>query len=297
MTRRSVSSMLAAVLSVLLVASFGGQADAAKKKKKPVAAKAVPKPSGEHAKALSSLAGIYKFGMSKDEVLKTLEKQLTERYEEKIAATNDVYTQDKLRRDKKAELKRVKDSYVEFKGKKTGFDVSIVDDQFRHNTGESMMVHWETEEGRDQRRFFFFQDGRLYKMFIALSSDAITGDKDFAFFKGLMEKRFGPGRVGFRTDRGGNQLPSYVEWVTSNIQVRAVDKLGFYGAFCLQIADQKLAKQVDKARADNPPPEKKKNAVMEAITEGEGDDDPPLNAGGDTVDTLVKSGGGSKQPK
>lgn len=297
MTRRSLTSLLAAVLSVLLVAAPGSQADAAKaKKKKPAAAKPLPKPNAEQVKALSSLAGIYKFGMSKDEVLKTLDKQLTERYEEKIAATNDVYTQDKLRRDKKAELKRVKDSYVEFKGKKTGFDVSIVDDQFRHNTGEAMMVHWETEEGKDQRRFFFFHEGRLYKMFIALSSDAVSGDKNFAFFQSLMEKRFGPGRLGFRTDRDGNQFPSYVEWGTSKIQVRAVDKLGFYGAFCLLIADQKLLKQVDKARTDNPPPEKKPNAVMEAITDS-ADEDPPLNAGGDTVDTLVKSGGGSKQPK
>ncbi len=292
MTRRP-ASILAAVLSIALCAT-AGSADAAPKKKKPAAAKAkpVPKATGEQAKALASLGGIYKFGMTKDEVLGILEKQLTERYEEKIEQTNDVYTQDKLRREKKNLLKRVRDSYVEFKGKKTGFDVSIIDDQFRHNTGESMMVHWETEEGKDQRRFFFFHDGALYKMFIALSSDALSAGMNFAAFHGAMEKRFGPGALGFRTDKDGNQFPAYVEWQTSDLQVRAVDKMEFYNAFCLVVADQKLLRAVEKNRADNPPPEKKKSAVMEAITDD--GEDPPLSTGADTIDTLVKGGGGSK---
>jgi len=294
MTRRHVRSLVVLAMSVFLAAAAGSPAMAGKKKKAAPAKKAPPKPSAEQVKALDSLAGIYKFGMTKDEVLAVLDKQLTERYEEKIEQSNDVYTQDRLRREHVKLLKRVKDSYVEFKGKKTGFDVSIIDDQFRHNTGESMMILWETEEGKDQRRFFFFHDGRLYKMFIALSSDAVTGDKNFAYFAALMEKRFGAGTLGFRTDREGVEHPAFVEWNTGKHDVKAVDKLEFYGAFCLSIADLKLEREVAKVRADNPLPEKKTSAVIEAITQGDSDEDPPINSGADTIDTLVK-GGGSKQ--
>jgi hypothetical protein len=296
MTRRT-ATLFAAVLTIAMAAAGPAEAGSKKKKKPAPAAKAAPKPTSEHAKALGSLAGIYKFGATKDEVLAVLDKQLTERYEEKIEATQDVYMQDKLRREKKALLKRVADSYIEFNGKKTGFDVSIIDTEFRQKTGESMMMLWEpTEGGADQRRFFFFHDGQLYKMFIALSSDGVA-DPTFAYFASLMEKRFGPGKMGLKTDKDGNQSPAFIEWNTDQIMVRAVDKLGFYGAFCLLIADQKGLRRVEKARADNPPPEKKKNAVMEAIVDDGSSGDPDIHGNADTIDTLVKSGGsGNKKP-
>src|SRR5688500_4531893 len=120
-------------LSLLILAllfAFAGPAAAGggKTKKKQGVTKKSPKPkkappvSAEHKKKLAELMSAFKFGMSKDEILGVLQKQLDERYAEQIAATTDVAAQDKLRREKKQELDRVRKTYVEFDGKKTGWD-------------------------------------------------------------------------------------------------------------------------------------------------------------------------------
>ena len=111
------------------------------KKPEPAPKKAAPPPmvTADHKKALAEKFGGFKFGMTKDEILKVLQKQIDDRFEEKIKATTDVAAQDKLRKEKKSELARTSGTYVEFNGKKTGWDVSIIDGEFAHGTGESMM--------------------------------------------------------------------------------------------------------------------------------------------------------------
>ena len=138
------SLLIAAILSLgapsLAVAKGTPKKAPAKmaKKKAPVAPKkkAAPPVTAEHKKALAELFAGFKFGMSKDEVLGVLQKQIDERYEDKIKATTDIAAQDRLRRDKKTELSRVSSTYVMFDGHKTGWDVSIIENEFAHNTGE-----------------------------------------------------------------------------------------------------------------------------------------------------------------
>src|SRR4051812_19930691 len=78
--------------------------------KKPAPKKPVGPPpmvSAEHKKALAEKFGGFKFGMSKDEVLAVLQKQIDERYEDKIKGTTDIAQQDRYRKDKKSELSRI----------------------------------------------------------------------------------------------------------------------------------------------------------------------------------------------
>ncbi len=281
--------VLAALVALVFILATAGNADARKKRRKgKKRAKAAPTaPVNE--KALGDLRGPYKFGMTKDEVLKVLRKQINERYDEEIGNTNDVYEQDKLRRKRKHELSRVSKSYVEFTGKKTGWDVSIIDDQFRHGTDESMMVYWENYQGKNQRRFFFFFEGRLYKMFIALNTAAMGGEgKNFAYYQGILEKRFGPGKVGFRTDKDGIEWPDHIDWSSKKYHVRALDKLSFYGAFCLWIADPSELARVEDLRASRAPKAHDDNRVIKSITE-DGDEDPSLKEGASTIDNILKN--------
>jgi hypothetical protein len=277
--KRVMTLGLSTALGAALLAGTAGDADAGKKTKKAKAAAVKKKagPTAEQKKALGEVMGAFTFGMSKDDVIKTITSQLNERYAEKIAETSDVYVQDKLRREKKKELKRITKSYVQFEGKKTGWDVSIVDDQFGHKTDEAMLVHWENEGGRDQRRFFFFHEGSLYKMFIAIGASQIQEDqRNFEFFKGLMEARFGEGDVN----------PRGVSWGTGDFSVDALDKLGFYGSFCLVIAKPDVVKAVAAAR-EAVKTEKKSNALIDAVIEGE-DDTPSLDANKAGVDAVIK---------
>jgi hypothetical protein len=252
------------------------------KKKKPAPVKKEPKvtpPNAEQKKALGELMGAFKFGMTKDEVIATLSRQIEERYTEQIKGTSDVYAQDKLRKEKNKEITRIKQSYVEFKGSKTGWDVSLIDEEFAHNTGESMLVFWENAGGKNQRRFFFFFEGKLWKMFIAIDTKQLAEDqRNFTFFRQLMEARYGKGAV-----EGSRET-----WKTPDFEVQAVDRMAFYGAFALLIQQPSMIQPIQELRVAKAPPKKDKDQLMEVIKEKEGSTGPRLDENKDAVDAIIK---------
>src|SRR5580693_9417384 len=117
-----------ALFAVVVGVSTGVVAAPATPAKKPAPAKApakaTPPPmvTAEHKKALAEKFGGFKFGMSKDEVLGVMQKQIDEQYEDKIKATTDIAMQDRLRKDKKAELSRVASTFIAFDSKTSPWD-------------------------------------------------------------------------------------------------------------------------------------------------------------------------------
>ncbi len=283
------SSRLYAALAIAVGLVLGGQADdawARGKKKKPAPAKVVKGEkapaavaiTAEQKKALGELMGAFQFGMSKDEILVQLTKQIDERYAEQIKATSDVMTQDKLRKEKQKELTRIKQSVVEFNGQKTGWDVSLIDEEFAQNTGESMLVYWENEGGKNQRRFFFFYEGKLWKMFIAFDTKQLAPEsRNFGFFRTMLEARYGKGKV----------EKNYEAWATPEFEVRAVDKMAFYGALGLLIHQPSMLKTIADTRAANAPAAKGKDHIIEVIREkGDGSDSVNLDDN-DAVNSII----------
>ncbi len=271
--------LLAAIFAVTTLSVSDADAKR-KKRKRGKKAKPAYVTSKAHINALRELMGAFKFGMSRDDVVKVVSKQISERYSERISNTSDVYRQDELRRKRDKEIERVRKSLIEFKGERSGWDVSIIDDQFAHRSEESMLVYWETFQGRNQRRFFFFFEGRLYKMFIALDTSSMKladDQKNFAFFRALMERRFGPGQA---HDRG-------ITWQARSFRVDALDKLSFYSSFCLVIADPKQTRSLLALREERKQAPKPSNPIIDAVTAG--DDDPPisLDEGSGTIDDII----------
>lgn len=292
MRTRSIATVLALALGFTFGAG-SGDAWAKGKKKKPVPTKpAEPKiapPNAEQKKALAELMGAYKFGMEKDAIIAILAKQIDERYAEQIAATSDVMTQDKLRKDKQKEVTRIKQSYLTFEGKKSGWDVSLVDTEFAHNTGESMLSYWENAGGKNQKRFFFFYQGKLWKMFVAIDTKALATDqRNFSFFRGLMEARYGKART----------VEGRAVWNAGEFEVQAVDKMAFYGSFALLIQDPAVLTEVMATRKANAPEAKKPDAIIEVIREkGDDSDKVNLDENSDAVDAIINGSAGTKKPK
>lgn len=273
--------------TLVLALAIGGAHDAdAKAKKKKPPAKVVKKeekvapPNAEQKKALGELMGSFKFGMSKDQVLAQLSKSIDERYADQIKATGDIATQDKLRKEKNKEITRIKQSYVEFKGKTPGWDVSVIDQEFAHNTDESMLEYWENQGGKNQRRFFFFHNGELWKMFIAIDTKSLGDDqRNFAFFRGLMEARYGKGAT----------IEGRAVWKTTDFEVQAVDKMAFYGQFALLIQNPAKLRAIAEIRAANAPVVKKNDAIIDVIRE-KPDDKVNLDENKDSVDAIISGG-------
>jgi len=287
--RRLSSFLIAASLlggsSFALAKGEKKPAKTAKKEKAPKK-KVIPPVTAEYKKKLAVNLASFKFGMSKDEVIANLSKAIDEQWEEKIKATTDITLKDRLRKDKKAEVARISRSYLTFDGKKGGWDVSIVEEEFAHNTGESMLEKWENTDGKNNRRFFFFHDGKLYKMFIQLDVSILPEDKrNFDTFKGVMTNAYGPGDV--ETDR--------ITWRTPEFDVRAMDKLKSYGAVALVIEDPRVKNELVAIREAKAPPKKEMNAVIKAVVDADGTDKPNVQQNGGAVDAVIKAQGGGKK--
>ena len=291
--RRFTSRMV--LISLLLGLGAASVAAAPEKKKappaktadkKPPPKKAAPPVTAEGKKKLAELYAGFKFGMSKDEVLGVLRKQLEQKYEEKIKATTDVRAQDTLRAERKAELARVNASYVTFEGKRTGWDVSIVEEEFAHNTGESMIERWENSGGKNQRRFFFFHNGKLYKMFVSLDVSILPEDKkNFETFEKVMQSQYGAGDV----------EPGLITWRTDEFHVRAVDKLRTYDALALAIEDPRVKRELVAIRESKAPPKKETNSIIKAVVDKDGTSTVDVKSNGNAVDAVIKAQGGQKK--
>lgn len=285
---RTLSYLLALALgagATLTVPALHGDATAeAGKKSKKKAKKAAPKKAAikltaDQKKSRAELVGSFQFGMTPEQVIGVLSKQLDERYAEKIAETQDVYKQDKLRKEKKKEIKRVKSSKVDFKGQRSGWDVSIIDKEFKHGTDESMLEYWENQGGKNQRRFFFFQDGELYKMVIQIDTTQFEEDqRSFEFFANVMRAKFG--------DDVTDAEVTYKGYKADPVFVKAVDKVRFYDAFVLMVLDPARASMVDQVRADRIHDVKEENNIVKSITD-DGDDPPDLDANKDAVKGVI----------
>ncbi|HEY0481548.1 MAG TPA: hypothetical protein VGD37_28725 [Kofleriaceae bacterium] len=286
--------LFAALLGSIAAPAAPAVADGARRPAAPAAAAKKPKPrrtpvSAEHKKALAELHGGFKFGMTKDEVIAVFSKQLDERYDDKIKATTDITVQDRLRRDKKNEVSRLQSSYVSFDtGKPSPWDVSIVEDEFAHITGEALLERWENQGGKNQRRFFFFFDGKLWKMFVSLDVSILPEDKkNFATFRSVMEAKYGPGEV----------EDGKITWRTDEFEARAIDKLKSYDALALVIEDPRVRPHVDAAREAHAPPRHETPTVIKAVIDTDHKDHPDVRANSDTVDTVIRAQGDTPPPK
>ncbi len=198
--------------------------------------------------------------------------------------------QDRLRSEKKGEVARVSQSFVAFDGKRTGWDVSIVEDEFAHHTGEAMLERWENSNGKNQRRFFFFHDGKLYKMFVSLDVSILPEDKkNFETFAKVMQGQYGAGDV----------EPGVVTWRTDEFHVRAVDKLRTYDALGLVIEDPREKKALVALREAKAPPKKETNAVIKSVIDTDDSDHPNIKQNMGAIDAVIKAqeGGGPAPPE
>ena len=262
-------------------------------KKTAAAAKAKPAPKAD-TKAVTELMGQFKWGMTPDEVTDVIGKGIDAKYAEKLKETTDVFEQNKLRKAAVAERKKIKDSYLEFKDKETPWDVSIIDREFDHKDDESMFWTWENDpaSGKDQRRFYFFVDGKLWKMFIQFNA-AVFEDKTFADFQAAMEKRYGAGAIEMRKTRSGVEEFDFIYWKSGGTFLRAIDLTKFYSSFCIAISDDSVEKWIGQRRAERNPKGNRDNAIADAVAEDPTKVTPnkPPEDNSDAVDKITGGGG------
>ena len=247
------------VMSLSLVGALVTAAPALAKGKK------APSMNADQARSMESLGGKFKWGMSHEEVWKSLEEQVKARYKELIEKERDVNKQDDLRKNELMDIKKAKDSLVQFEGKKSGWDVSIIDKEFAHKNGESMIVMWE----KDQRRFLFFWNGKLYKQYIAFDAEhPVFKGKTFDDFVKILTNRYGNPEMKFAQMRTKDDMVvSHMEWPAhGDYKLWAVDQSHFYGNFCLRLFNPKVQAEIDRVRGERDPRKPQGNALIDSVT-------------------------------
>lgn len=235
-------------------------------------------------KAVSELMGAWKWGMTQEEVLGVLGKQLSDRVAPELAKTNDVYEQTQIRKKVKTDVDAVRQTLVKFEGQKTGWDVSIIEGEFLQKNGESMMQYHETDpdSGRDQQRFFFFHEGRLWKQFVAFNMEAYKG-KTFDDFRAAMEARYGKGKPLTKIDREGHEKVVAVAWRTSSSYLRAVDLMQFYSNFCLAMSDAAVEARMEALRQERGP----KVTTPRGVVTDKAGDEKVVDPNADVIDRIT----------
>ncbi|PID38458.1 MAG: hypothetical protein CSA24_02205 [Deltaproteobacteria bacterium] len=261
-------------LSVVLVAamllpSFDADARRRRRRRRKVARKA--EATAQQKVAYNKLLGRFKWGMKADKVVSMLEQELRDSYKKKMRKERDAIKQDGIRRELHAAIKKLKQNYVKFTGKRTRWDVSMVEHEYAHKNNESMVVRW----GKRDRRFYFFHYGKLWKVYVAFNSELFRG-KSFHDFVRVMEKRFGKGEAKFKMNVKKESVLSHIEWPPAgNTMLKAIDETAFYANFCLVLSDKMTGARVKEGRHLNSPKKKSSDPLVDAVTrKGSGTRDP-----------------------
>ncbi|MDD9935727.1 MAG: hypothetical protein OXT09_19095 [Myxococcales bacterium] len=259
--KRLFVGMLTALLALGLVAT---DVDAQKKKKRRKARDKTPT-SAVIAKSMGDL----KWGMSKDDVIQMFVGKVKKKYRPLVAKTHDAVEEDRLRQEAKAEMRRIRDGYVEFEGRSTGWDVSFLKGEFTHNNGESMLVIRD----KNSQNFYFFIGGRLWKWYKAFDASEFPAN-NFKAFAGAVQRRFGKAKDTTGELRPGAGKRHWLEWQDKKTRLRAVDQTDFYGFYCLVFEEKDTVGKLAKLRSSDSGSGKKSHALVDSVTSERGYDDP-----------------------
>src|SRR2546429_2395152 len=138
MRRATLPTMKRTSVSVAIFLLFAAGSTMAAKPKKGGGGGHV---SQQTARAIDELQGKFKWGMAIDESKKLIADEIHKKYaEDWKKAVGDPAAQDAINAKIRDEITRIDKSYIEFKGNKTPWEVSIIDREFAHNNSETRLV-------------------------------------------------------------------------------------------------------------------------------------------------------------
>lgn len=259
--------VVALVTTVVGLLVMEGDADARRRRRRAKAASSEAPVSAEISKALP-----LPWGTGHSKVISHYTDQIRTAYRAKLGKATGAIEEDRLRTEMDREIAKIRDSYIEFRGQRTGWRVSFIGEEFRDSAGQSMVVVQES----NAQRFYFFHNDQLRKMFVAFNAEVFPG-LNFEQFAERIQQRYGPAQRVTKTN-ARTQQEELVElrWQDQTTRLAAIDQTGFYGIFSLRFMDKNVPQDQAVAAAD------RSNTLLDsAIREGQGD------AHSDVVDRIT----------
>jgi hypothetical protein len=220
---------------------------------------AAPPSSGT---AVSDALGGLRWNMNKADLLAMLKARIQAEFQERVKAERDIVRQDALYQEAKDRYLRIKDAFVVFDARKSGWDVSPIADEFRRGTDESMLVI----DDKAARDYYFFIRGKLWKWYRELKPEANGGD--FAQVAEIMRGQFG-GTRGRELKRGeGAAALAGVSWSDPSTRVTVMQR----GAeTCIVFEARATLEQLAVLRKDAVSTQQKRgNSALDAVLLSDG---------------------------
>lgn len=187
---------------------------------------------------IASLTKGFEWGMAPDAVIAKLSEATAKYYDDQFKETKNPMEQDRLRKEKTAELNELKKGHIKFAAStKHKWGVSLIQYEFADDSNEEMV--W-IKEGTKLRKFYFFKDGGLWKIVYAFNKEKWP-DKDYAgVVDNSFKKWFGvnPAAKTKQDPKTAAVLLRYHEWLgEKNEKVRSFDLTEVHGIIMIAVID------------------------------------------------------------
>ncbi|MEE2755829.1 MAG: hypothetical protein VYA30_04175 [Myxococcota bacterium] len=168
---------------------------------------------------VSTILGELDWGATKQQVLEDAAKRLDEEWRGQVKRL-DSFHLDKLRKSKRDELQRIRDSYRSFSAGTTGLESSIVGGEIVAGENEALLE----QTVNNQARYYFFRDGKLWKIAVVFDASSAKGFTDFT---GILDGSFGRKGKPAKNIRGGKAH----RWTDQMTLATGIDLVEFYHAY------------------------------------------------------------------
>ncbi|MCK6569538.1 hypothetical protein L6V77_00320 [Myxococcota bacterium] len=250
--RRLVSGRAPALAAAFVALACSSAVAAPKKPARPAPASAAAVPSAptgpEEPKAhdgISHVLGFLDWGATPQDVLNTLKKEVDARYAEMMREVRDPMEIDRALRRKGTEFAAIEKTLVQFSGQRTGYESSLIAQDFVPDNEESMI----RVDDRDAQRYYFFKNDRLWKVLVAYSS-SVSRSMSFADFVKQVQDKYGrPAGVDWATPKGGAKAMRAASWDDPITRLVVEDRTEFFGTYCMKFLDRAVGVPLEEERA------------------------------------------------
>jgi hypothetical protein len=238
-------------VSLAAVCCFGSATAAPKKKAPPPPPSAAPgtvAPSGPVAKTgISSVLNFLDWGATSGQVMDSLKQEIEARWADTLRELRDPMEIDRALRRKATEFAAVEKTYVRFSGERTGYESSLIANDFVPNDDEAVLRVDDSEA----QRYYFFRNDRLWKILIAYSSN-VSRSTPFPEFLNQVQGKYGrPANVEWVTPKGGVKAIQAAHWDDPTTRLVAEDRTEFFGTYCMKFLSLSEGVALEESRKAN----------------------------------------------
>ncbi len=244
-----------------------------------------PQPKISAQRGVKTLMGQYRFGMTAEELLGELTKNVEKEYTERQKQGKNPVQQDENRRWRQAQLDELKKNHVQFTAaSRHKWGVSLIQYEYADDSNEEMLWVKTTPQ---LRKFYFFRDGQLWKIFYAYDRETWANKNYEQIVEDHFKKWFGvsPELKVKQDPKTKAPMLRYYEWESKGGEkIRSFDMLAVNGVIGLAVVDGAAEQRIGE-RLPNIKPEEKMN---ESVAEVLGGSDVCYNADGNVVECSSK---------